>query len=53
MRSECCLERDKSFQEYQAGAFLLEGKVLKDLLKPPNVCPLGAHRESKIFSASL
>ena len=31
-----------SFQKPQADAFLLAGKFLKDLLKPPNLCPLGA-----------
>ena len=33
--------------------FLLEGEFLKDSLKPPDLCPLGAYKESKVLSDSL
>lgn len=51
-RREQLPEKRRSFQKHQTDAFLLEGEFLKDLLKPPNLCPLGAYRASKIFSDS-
>lgn len=41
------------FQKCRTDALLPEGEYLKDVLKPPNLCPPGASRESKVFGDSL